>query len=219
MNNNFNRYAMLSSLILLTSCASMRVGGDADNPNSTTVVTATEWNDFAHKMVTAIHQSGVLRRSGAAKAKSGSAEPIVLAMADWHTKQENMAQRDLTRSRLVMYSAIRSKLISTGSVVVTMALAGDKADSSSTDSLVMKVRELRRSQEYNPNSVAEFQLLEGADLGMSGMVVPITVSDGRTTRTDYSVTIRVLDLRKGYTVFEQQFNLPKSFKKGFFGRP
>jgi hypothetical protein len=202
MNKNFNRYAMLSSLVLLTSCASTRTGGAAHSVNEVGKLSAGEWSNFAQQMVTAISQSGVIDRYW--KQKGGS-EPIVLAMGDWHTNNADLAARKVTSDwPQAISSTICSNLVATGKVVIKVRM-GDLADRSSKDNLVRKVRQLQQSTD------------EGIDLRISGRIVVTTVKGSRTTRTDYAVTIQLLDARKGHTVFMNELILPKSFSKGWFG--
>lgn len=216
MNRSFHRYAVLSTLVLLSGCANTRVGSAAHTVNDARRLSGDEWTHFGTQLVTEMNETGVFHRYYGQKGN----QPVVVGMADWHTKGEGMSHTDLTRSRLVMYSAVRSALVNGtgGMVVVNMDVVGDRADRSDVDSLLQNVRDGQRgSQEYDPTSTVGFQQMKGIDLGMTGMIVPITVKEGRVTKTDYAVTVRLLDVRSGFTVFEKQFSLAKSFNPGWFG--
>ena len=210
--------AMLS-LALLVSCASTRVGRDAEDLNTTGAITMAEWQDFAEKFYQQIHLSAAWQQ----RAMNATGDkPLVLAIDNFEVEGANRAQYGrLTDSKVQMMNALRSKIVQQGNgrIAVNMDITGDGARSNKS-ALVNKVRGgARGSVEYAQEDVAGYGEMLAPTIGLQGTIVLNRFNEegGRAKKVDYQVTFRLIDLRRGITISEGVVPLPKSFRPGFFG--
>ena len=87
-----------------------------------------------------------------------------------------------------------------------------------TDSLVQGGDQLRNSSEYDQSTTTRAGQAQAYQLVLTGQIVTIEYTDGRTDRFDYAVNITLSDASTRASVFENQILLPKEFSRGIFGR-
>lgn len=203
----------LVTLLGSTSCSSTGSGSSARSANSAKKLTASEWQDFASTISDTISQAKVIDRYF----EQNGGKPVMLGIGDFRNDVARISQTNFEREKDVMYSAIRESLVNGtgGKVSVTMDVAGDGGK---TDSLVQGSGQLRGSIEYDQSTTTKVGQAQAYQLVLSGQIVTIEYSEGRTDRYDYAVNVQLTDASTRGTVFEKQVTLPKTFTRGFFGR-
>ena len=203
----------LVTLLGSTSCSSTGSGSTAKSVNSAKTLTASDWMDFASTISDTISQAKVIDRYFA----QNGGRPVILGIGDFSNAVSRIGQRKFDREKEVMYAAIRESLVNGtgGKVSVTMDAKGSGGK---TDSLVQGSDQLRGSIEYDQSTTTKAGQAQAYQLVLSGQIVTIEYSEGRTDRYDYAVNVQLTDASTRGTVFEKQVTLPKTFTRGFFGR-
>ena len=203
----------LVTLLGSTGCSSTGSGPSAKSVNSAKTLTASEWMDFASTISDTISQAKVIDRYFA----QNGGRPVMLGIGDFRNSVSRIAPENFKREKDVMYAAIRESLVNGtgGKVSVTMDAAGDGGK---TDSLVQGSGQLRNDPEYDPTSTTKLGQAQAYQLVLTGQIVTIEYSEGRTDRYDYAVNVQLTDVSTRGTVFEKQAILPKTFTRGLFGR-
>jgi len=216
---------VLVSLMLLTACASTRVGRDAADINNASEIRGDEWNQFADDMVNAIQSSLPFQQ---AIANATPDNPVVLGMGDITIRSDNLkhvrrgadGQGKFQRGMLTMTQRFRAKLVNAygGLVVVNMDITGDSADKSERSTLINNVREgARGSAEYNQSTAPGYGEMRAPAFSLERVVISNSIEEDGDVRYDYQLNLKLVDLRRGVGVWEEVLDLPKSFERGFFG--
>lgn len=198
---------LTSLAILAASCSSTRVGSNVKSSNSAKTITMEEWNTFANDILTTI--TPTLERRYYKKGEN----PVVIAIGDFKNKTSNPLA-SFENSKDVMYGQIRKTLVNSGLATVNMDMAGSGGD---VDSLLGDLASLRMSGEYDQSTTTKAGSAQAPELILWGDIITIKFTEGRTTRTDYALNLRLIDTSTRTTVFEEQVQLKKSFTKGLFG--
>ena len=115
-----------------------------------------------------------------------------------------------------MYNEIRKSLVNTGMVRVSMLGAGGSND---VDTVLAQIKEDTRSDpEFSSDSnVDALGQAKKPEWVLFGEIVSIESREGRRTQYDYAVNLRLLSVRDGASVWEDQIVFSKQFEKGLFG--
>jgi hypothetical protein len=115
-----------------------------------------------------------------------------------------------------MYNEIRKSLVNTGLVRVSMLGAGGSDD---VDTVLAQIKEDTRSDpEFSDASdVDALGQAKKPEWVLFGEIVSIESQEGRRTQYDYAVNLRLLSVRDGASVWEDQIVFTKQFEKGLFG--
>ena len=204
-------FAICSSLIIAAGCQATRTGSAVKSTNSAKTLTANEWDTFAKLIVDEISQTGVINRYW--REKGGN--PVVLGFGDWSNDVARIGQ-EFTRTKDIMYRSIEAALINgTGGMVsVNMDVMGSGGR---IDSLVQGGGQLRGSAEYDQSTTTKFGQAQAYQLVLTGQIVTIEYTEGRTTRFDYAVNVILTDAKTRGSVFEKQIIFPKEMSRGIFG--
>jgi len=198
--------ALLLLCALLAACSTTRTGGEIKSVNSAKTITASEWASFAEAMKESIVQTGVVDRY-----RGPDGGPVVVVVGDF---ANDTNRPDFARTKDVMYNEIRKTLVNTGKIAVNMDFAGSGG---SADSIVQQIAQLRASGEYDASTVPEAGRKQAPRLILNGQFVNIEFEEGRTKQYDYACAVRLIDVEKGYSVWEDQVIFPKQFTRGIFG--
>ena len=115
-----------------------------------------------------------------------------------------------------MYNEIRKSLVNTGLVRVSMLGAGGSED---VDTVLAQIKEdMRNDPEFsNDSNVDDLGQAKKPEWVLFGEIVSIESREGRRTQYDYAVNLRLLSVRDGASVWEDQIVFTKQFEKGLFG--
>lgn len=220
-SSSLSRSALLALLVSLSSCASTRVGRDAEDLNGTGVITMKEWQEFATEFYAEMQANGAWQ---AQVFKATPDKPLVLGIDNIHIEGNSGRSQygQLSQTKFQMMNALRTKIVSAnaGSVVVNMDISGSATAASDQSSLINRVRDgARGSVEYNQENVAGYGEKLAPTIGLQGTVVVNRFKEegGRARKSDYQVAFRLVDLRRAVTIGEMMVSLPKSFRPGLFG--
>jgi PBP1b-binding outer membrane lipoprotein LpoB len=206
-----SRLAILALVIAAIHSGCSSVGGTVSSGavvhNSARVVTAQEWQDFAHAMLASLHESGVL---DAYRAELGG--PVPLMIGDFRNDTD---RDDFTITKDVMINAIRKELVNTGRAGVLSDAGGSGAQ---LDRSIADALQLVESDAYDPSTVAPAGQFVGPRLTLSGQFINSKFAEGRVTQYDYACALRLVDNLTATTAWENQVLFPKQFERSLIGR-
>lgn len=151
-------------------------------------VMALDYRDFhqaAGEAVDSMLQSGVLNKQGGGR--------YVLAVS--RIINDTMQRIDTDQ----LAKKIRVELLQSGRVVVTTAVAADGAE----DQMSMQARELRKSDEFNQQTVAKKGQMIAPDMSLSGKIIQRNVRvSKRKQQVEYYFQLTLTDINSGLAYWE-----------------
>ncbi|NCC04426.1 MAG: penicillin-binding protein activator LpoB [Proteobacteria bacterium] len=174
------------NLLLLTGCVSSTRYVDINNDPSI-VTSSIDENDFkqaAAEAVTSMLNSGALNKNEGGR--------YVLAIST--ITNDTMQRIDVD----MLIKKIRIDLLQSGKVVVTTAVRAGGPE----DSMSMQARELRKSEEFNQNTVAAKGQMIAPDLSLSGKIIQRNTSGKGGQRIDYYFQLTLTDINSGLAFWE-----------------
>lgn len=194
-------------LLVISACSTTRTGDDVKSVNEAKTITAAEWARFAQQMKDSMVQNGVFERY---RGKEG--EPVVIAVGDFLNDTD---QPDFTRTQQIMRNEITKTFVNAGVAEVNMDFAGTGG---SVDTIVQKIHELEKSDVYDHSTTTGLRQAQAPRLVLHGQFINNSFKEGRTTQYDYACAVKLIDVSRRTSVFEEQVIFPKQFTRGIFGR-
>ena len=191
----------LSILLLTTGCQTTGNTGKIINPSMDTSprLMELEYRDFeqaAHNAVSKMLISGAVENPRGGR--------YVLAISRIINDTMQRIDTDL------LVKKIRVELLNSGKVVVSNAIGLNGAE----DPMVMKARELRKSQEVNQANVAKKGTIAAPDLSLSGKIIQRNLQiSSRNTRVEYYFQLSLTDLNSGVALWEMEEPIIKEGSK------
>ena len=196
-----------AALLLAPACSTTRTGDDVKSINDAKTITAAEWARFAQQMKDSMVQNGVFERY-----RGTSGEPVVIAVGDFLNDTD---QPDFSRTQQIMRNEITKTFVNAGIAEVNMDFAGTGG---SVDTVIQKIHELEKSDVYDHSTTTELRKAQAPRLVLHGQFINNVFKEGRTTQYDYACAVKLIDVSKRTSVFEEQVIFPKQFTRGIFGR-
>ncbi|ASJ76662.1 penicillin-binding protein activator LpoB [Granulosicoccus antarcticus] len=179
---------------LLSACASQPSYVDTDNDRGP-ITMSLDYRDFNKAADAAIEE--LLASPNLVNPAGGR---YILAIG----RISNRTMQHIDTDSVV--KKIRVALLNSGRVVTTTAIAHGGPE----DDMVMQVRSLRTSTEFDQSSVAEQGTLRAPDLSLTGKFIQRTVRAGKNhQQVEYRFQISVTDLRSGVAIFEHEKEIVK----------
>jgi uncharacterized protein (TIGR02722 family) len=173
---------------VFTGCESIPKNIDVQNDDGHAVM-GLDYRDFqkaANTLVQSLLASGQLKKA--------SGERYVVTTG----KIINDTMQRIDTDQLM--ASIEESLMNSGQVVMTSAVgAGD-----GTDNMVYHVRELRNSDEFNQNTIAQKGQLVAPELSISGKIIQRDVRYERNkTQVEYYFQLRVTNIANGLRFWQK----------------
>lgn len=210
----------VSVLALLCSCSTTRVGAKASVVQNVDRITGKEWSDWGRDLAVDLLRQPSIESM---VMEANPQRPLVFTMGDFSVQARDVKFVSFQTDRLQMSNALRSALVnnSGGKLAISMDITGDRSNASERDSTIQNVRDgARGSVEYDQGTSPSYGQLQAPTLAISGVIVPIEVSDRGIIVTDrsveYQLSLKIVDLKRGFTIFEGLRELPKS-QSTYFG--
>jgi len=174
-------------LFLVSGCATTTQNIDMHNDQGQAVM-SIDYRDFqkaASEAISSMLQSGAVNKSGGGR--------YVLAIS----RIVNDTMQRIDTDQLV--KKIRVELLQSGKVVVTTAVSTNGPE----DKMAMQARQLRKSEEFNQNTVAKKGQMIAPDLSLSGKIIQRNVKVGRRTQqVEYYFQLTLTDISTGLAFWE-----------------
>lgn len=174
------------NFLLLAGCVSSTRYVDVNNDPSI-VTSSIDENDFkkaAAESVTSMLNSGALNKNGGGR--------YVLAIST--ITNDTMQRIDVD----MLIKKIRIDLLQSGKVVVTTAVRAGGPE----DSMSMQTRDLRKSEEFNQDTVAAKGQMIAPDLSLSGKIIQRNTTGKGGQRIDYYFQLTLTDINSGLAFWE-----------------
>ncbi len=183
-----------TAIVILTGCQAKTSNVDTVNDQGNAVM-ALDYRDFdqaASKMVQSMLASGALKKQDGSR----------YVMATSRIENDTMQRIDVDQ----LMVKIRQELLNSGQVIMTAAVGA----SGSTDSLVQDTRTLRRSDEFDANTVAGKGTLIAPDLSISGKILQRNIGYSRgIQQVEYPFQLKVTNLKTGLVIWENEEQIVK----------
>jgi len=174
-------------LFLVSGCATTAQNIDMHNDQGQAVM-GLDYRDFqkaASEAISSMLQSGAVNKSGGGR--------YVLAIS----RIVNDTMQRIDTDQLV--KKIRVELLQSGKVVVTTAVGAIGPE----DKMAMQARQLRKSEEFNQNTVAKKGQMIAPELSLSGKIIQRNVKIGRRTQqVEYYFQLTLTDINTGLAFWE-----------------
>lgn len=174
-------------LFLVSGCATTTQNIDMYNDQGQAVM-GLDYRDFqkaASEAISSMLQSGAVNKPGGGR--------YVLAIS----RIVNDTMQRIDTDQLV--KKIRVELLQSGKVVVTTAVGANGPE----DKMAMQARQLRKSEEFNQNTVAKKGQMIAPDLSLSGKIIQRNVKVGRRTQqVEYYFQLTLTDINTGLAFWE-----------------
>lgn len=174
------------NFLLIAGCVSSTRYVDVNNDPSI-VTSSIDENDFkkaAAESVTSMLNSGALNKNGGGR--------YVLAIST--ITNDTMQRIDVD----MLIKKIRIDLLQSGKVVVTTAVRAGGPE----DSMSMQTRDLRKSEEFNQDTVAAKGQMIAPDLSLSGKIIQRNTTGKGGQRIDYYFQLTLTDINSGLAFWE-----------------
>jgi uncharacterized protein (TIGR02722 family) len=181
--------SFVAAVALIAGCQSPEIKIDPKNDEGEPVM-ALDYRDFdqaASEMVQSLISSGALDKQGGGR--------YVMAGG----KVSNYTNQRLDTDQLMV--KIQQELLNSGKVVMTSAVGSAQQ----RDDLVHTTRELRNSEEFDPNTVAAKRTLIAPELSISGKILQNNLLTVRgRQQVEYYFQLRVSDITSGLRLWENE---------------
>ena len=180
-------YLITMVCILVAGCAQETTMIDTMHDEGKAVM-ALDYRDFdmaASKMVQSMLGSGALKKSDGSRYVVATGRII-----------NDTTQRIDTDQLMVK---IETEILNSGQAVMTSAVG------SGSDKLLHETRELRDSEEFDPNTVAKRQTLIAPELTISGKIFQRSLSYNRNTQQiEYYFQLMLSDVKSGLRLWQDE---------------
>ena len=180
-------YLITMVCILAAGCAQETTMIDTMNDEGKAVM-ALDYRDFdlaASKMVQSMLGSGALKKADGGRYVVATGRII-----------NDTTQRIDTDQLMVK---IETEILNSGQAVMTSAIG------SGSDKLLHETRELRDSEEFDPNTVAKRQTLIAPELTISGKIFQRNISyDRNTQQIEYYFQLMLSDVKSGLRFWQDE---------------
>ena len=191
---------LLQILILLTllnaGCEQKTTSIDIMHDEGKQVM-ALDYRDFDLAASTLIQS---LLASGALK-KSDNSRYVV---ATGRIVNDTMQRIDTSQ----LMAKIEIEMLRSGQAVMTSAVGAD------TDALVYEVRELRNSEEFDPDTVVKRKTLIAPELSISGKILQRNIKyDKKTQQVEYYFQLKISSIKSGLVFWQDEVIVGKRGSK------
>jgi len=180
-------YLITMVCILAAGCAQETKMIDTMNDEGKAVM-ALDYRDFdmaASKMVQSMLGSGALKKADGGRYVVATGRIL-----------NDTTQRIDTDQLMVK---IETEILNSGQAVMTSAIG------SGSDALLHETRELRDSEEFDPNTVAKRQTLIAPELTISGKIFQRNISyDRNTQQIEYYFQLKLSDVKSGLRFWQDE---------------
>ena len=180
-------YIIVMVCILAAGCAQETTMIDTMNDEGKAVM-ALDYRDFdmaASKMVQSMLGSGALKKPEGGRYVVATGRIV-----------NDTTQRIDTDQLMVK---IETEILNSGQAVMTSAIG------SGSDALLHETRELRDSEEFDPNTVAKRQTLIAPELTISGKIFQRNIRyDRNTQQVEYYFQLKLSDVKSGLRFWQDE---------------
>jgi len=180
-------YLITMVCVLAAGCAQETTMIDTRNDEGKAVM-ALDYRDFdlaASKMVQSMLGSGALKKADGGRYVVATGRIV-----------NDTTQRIDTDQLMVK---IETEILNSGQAVMTSAIG------SGSDELLHETRELRDSEEFDPNTVAKRQTLIAPELTISGKIFQRNISyDRNTQQIEYYFQLKLSDVKSGLRFWQDE---------------
>ncbi len=192
----FRNFAVSTLVVVsLTACASQQTQYVDVNNDKGPVSMSLDYRDFnqaADGAIETMLASPALNKPGGGR--------YVVAIS----KVSNRTLQRIDTDRVV--KKLRVALLNSGKATITTAVGYGGAE----DPLIMQVRELRDSSEFDQRTVVEEHGLLAPDLSLSGKFIQRNVRAGlKQQQVEYAFQLTLTDMQRGYTIWEYEKEIIK----------
>ena len=174
-------------LLAVSGCATTTQNIDMNNDQGQAVM-GLDYRDFQKAASEAVSS---MLQSGAVNKRDGGRYVLAISLIVNDTMQR------IDTDQLI--KKIRVDLLQSGKVVVTTAVGANGAE----DKLTMQARQLRKSDEFNQNTVAKKGQMIAPELSLSGKIIQrnVRVNSG-TQQIEYYFMLTLTDINTGLAFWE-----------------
>jgi len=180
---------LLQILILMTllnaGCEPKTTSIDTINDAGKPVM-GLDYRDFdqaASKLVQSLISSGALKKADNSR----------YVVATGRVVNDTMQRIDTSQ----LMSKIEIEMLNSGQAVMTSAVGAN------TDAMVYETRELRNSEEFDPDTVVKRKTLIAPELSISGKILQRNVKyDKKTQQVEYYFQLKLSDIKAGLVLWQ-----------------
>lgn len=187
MKRGILQIVTLGMLILASGCGEETTTIDVRNDEGQAVM-ALDYRDFdqaASQMVQSLLASGALKKEGGGR----------YVVATGRIVNDTMQRIDTSQ----LMSKIETEMLNSRQAVMTSAVGSE------VDQLVHESRELRDSEEFDPNSVAQRRTLQAPDLSISGKIFQRNIRiDRNRQQVEYYFQLMLTDVKTGLRYWQDE---------------
>ncbi len=180
-------YLITMVCILAAGCAQETTMIDTRNDEGKSVM-ALDYRDFdlaASKMVQSMLGSGALKKQGGGR----------YVVATGRVVNDTMQRIDTDQ----LMVKIETEILNSGQAVMTSAVG------SGSDELLLETRELRDSEEFDQDTVAQRQTLIAPELTISGKIFQRNIRyDRNTQQVEYYFQLKLSDVKSGLRFWQDE---------------
>jgi uncharacterized protein (TIGR02722 family) len=180
-------YFIVSVCFLAAGCEQRTTMIDTMNDEGKAVM-ALDYRDFdmaASKMVQSMLGSGALKKEGGGR----------YVVATGRIVNDTTQRIDTDQ----LMAKIETEILNSGQAVMTSAIG------SGSDQLLNETRELRDSEEFDPNTVAKRKTLIAPDLTISGKIFQRNIRyDRNTQQIEYYFQLKLSDVKSGLRFWQDE---------------
>jgi len=187
MKTTILQLALAAVCILAVGCGEETTTIDIRNDEAGAVM-ALDYRDFdqaASQMVQSLLASGALKKQGGGR----------YVVAKGRIVNDTMQRIDTDQ----LMTKIETEMLNSGQAVMTSAVG------SGTDKLITESRQLRDSEEFDPNSVAKRGTLIAPDLTISGKILQRNIRISRNRQqVEYYFQLMLSDVKSGLRFWQDE---------------
>ncbi len=172
--------------------------GTNDGITTISTIDIHDWGAAAEKMINSLFSTGILSRSH-------EKSIIMISLISNNTTEH--IDTDLLSKK------IRIALNRSGNVLTTTAVGvGGPEDEAS-----MAVRQLRKTSEFDQDTVQREGQLQAPDYSLSGKIIQLNTQAGKYKQAAFTFQLSLTDLKSGLAVWEEEVEIVKKGKKAGVG--
>lgn len=187
MKTRILQVVTLGMLILASGCGEETTTIDVMNDDGQAVM-ALDYRDFdqaASQMIQSLIASGALKKEGGGR----------YVVATGRIVNDTMQRIDTSQ----LMSKIETEMLNSRQAVMTSAVGSE------VDQLVHESRELRDSEEFDPNSVAQRRTLQAPDLSISGKIFQRNIRINKNRQqVEYYFQLMLTDVKSGLRFWQDE---------------
>ena len=183
---------ILAVSLIVAGCATKTVNVNKDKDRGQPVL-SLDYRDFDYavdELVQSLLASGALKKDDGTRYVGTTGEIINDTTQQIDTRQ--------------LMSSIEEKLIASGQVDMTSAIGNP------TDAMITESRELRKSDEFDKDTLIAKRQLIGPELSFTGKIFQRTISyDRKTNQVEYYIELIATNLKTGLRFWQKQVQILK----------